>query len=300
MSKHTPNVATKRPTSLRRSRLWHYPLASLALLLPAPAGVAQLPPGGTTTWEIHAPEEIVTFLLFDPKTVGISLPAGLRFVSAGRAQMPEVAEYLKQHPEHADWAFSFIEITRHKAFILDGKEPKLPENGGIGLWFAPVDPSPLTIEIPKDKFNAIIAPSLGAVLALAVWVPDREYVAYMRARGHHAEYGMVTLVKDDAGAYRGEIRLDNLHVRGSATPKGEAEGDPVSGTQVLFEPGEKVVRAVVIAGGEARNRACTAEWSKSGEHSLARGVFVGPTYFTTYSEPLKGSAYSLRDAEKPK
>ena len=28
----------------------------------------QLPPGGTTSWEIQGPEEIVTFVLFDPKT----------------------------------------------------------------------------------------------------------------------------------------------------------------------------------------------------------------------------------------
>ena len=78
--------------------------------------------------------------------------------------MPEVQEYLKQHPDHAEGAFSFIEITRQKAFILDGKAPALPENGGIGLWFAPVDASHLIEGIGKDKFDSIIAPSLGALL----------------------------------------------------------------------------------------------------------------------------------------
>lgn len=73
----------------------------------------------------------------------------------------EVQEHLKQHPDHAGWAFSFIEITRQKAFLLDGKSPTLPENGGIGLWFAPVNPSQLVGEILKDRFDAIIAPSLG-------------------------------------------------------------------------------------------------------------------------------------------
>jgi hypothetical protein len=262
------------------------------------AQAQQLPPGGTTSWEIQEPEEIVTFVLFDPKAPGVSLPAGLRFVSARDAQMPEVLEYLKEHPEHADWVFSFIEITRQKAFLVDGRAPVLPENGGIGLWFAPVDPSQLAEEIPKDAFDNIIAPSLGAVLGLGIWIPDREYVAYMRARGHHAEYGMVTLVKDSTGAFQGEIRLPDLHVRSSATPHGDVQEDPASGTQVLFAPGERVVHAVVVTGSNARHRACDAEWSKEGDHPLARGVFVGPTYLTTYEAALKGSAYRLQEGTK--
>jgi hypothetical protein len=212
--------------------------------------------------------------------------------------MPEIQEYLKQHPDHAEWAFSFIEITRSEAFLIDGKGPMLPENGGIALWFAPVDPSKLAEEIPTDRFDTIIAPSLGAVLGLGIWIPDREYIAYMRARGHFADYGMVTLVKDSTGAFQGEIRLDDLHVRGSALPHGEVREDPESGTQVLFAPGEKVVNAVVVAGANGRHMDCTAEWSKEGRHPLSRGVFVGPTYFTTYGTPLKGSAYPLRDVKE--
>lgn len=251
---------TTRGEMLHKFALWECLLTCLALIsAPSTASSQELPAGGTTLWEIRQPEEIVTFVLFDPKAPGIALPAGLRFVSASDAQMPEVQEYLKEHPEHAKWAFSFIEITRQEAFLIDGKGPTLPENGGIGLWFAPVDPSQITEEIPKDKFDTIISPSLGAVLGLGVWIPDREYVAYMRARGHHAEYGMVTLVKDSTGAYQGAIRLDDLHVRGSALPHGDVREDPASGTQVLFAPGEKVVHAVVVAGANARHLACTAE-----------------------------------------
>jgi hypothetical protein len=284
---------------VRGSAPWGLLLACLALIsAPSAASAQQLPAGRTTSWEIQAPEEIVTFVLFDPKARGVSLPAGLQFVSARDARLPEIQEYLKQHPDHAEWAFSFIEITRQKAFMIDGKGPKLPENGGIGLWFAPVDPSQLAQEIPKDRFDTIIARSLGAVLGLGIWIPDLQYVAYMRARGHHAEYGMVTLVKDSAGAFQGEIRLNDLHVRVSALPHGDVREDPASGTQVLFAPGEKVVHAVVVAGAKARHLVCTAKWSKEGNHPLSRGVFVGPTYFTTYEAPLKGGAYRLRDVKR--
>lgn len=275
-------------------------VASLIAIGALPVAAAQqLPPGGTTSWEIQGPEEIVTFVLFDPKAPEVSLPTGLRFVSARDARMPEIQEYVKKHPEQAEWAFSFIEITRQKAFLIDGRAPALPKNGGIGLWFAPVDPSQLTKEISKDVFDSVIAPSLGAVLGLGIWIPDREYVAYMRARGHHAEYGLVTLAKDSKGAFQGEIRLDDLHIRGSARPRGDAREDPESGTQVLFAPGDEVVHAVVIAGSSARHRSCEADWSKKGDHPLARGVFVGPTYMTTYDAPLKGSAYRLRDIVEP-
>lgn len=262
------------------------------------ARAQELPAGGTTAWEIQGPEEFVTFLLFDPKAPGVSLPAGLQFLSAQDAGMPEILEHLKLHPEHSEWAFSILEITRHKAFLLDGRAPKLPENGGIGLWFAPVDPSQLAGEISQEAFDSIVVPSLGAVLGLGIWIPDREYVEYMRVRGHHAEYGLVTLEQDSTGVFHGEIRLDDLQVRSSAKPQGDPQEDPTSGTQVLFAPGESVVQAVVIAGSGASNRLCEAEWSKEGKHPLASGVFVGPTYMTTYKAPLKGSAYRLRESAK--
>lgn len=293
------NAGTNRRVLRRASALWRFLVGPLTFIGALSVAVAQqLPPGGKTSWEIQGPEEIVTFVLFDPKAPGVSLPAGLRFVSARDAKMPEIQEYLKEHPEQADWAFSFIEITRQKAFLIDGRAPALPKNGGIGLWFAPVDPSQLAKEISKDVFDNIIAPSLGAVLGLGIWIPDREYVSYMRTRGHHAEYGTVTLVKDGTGAFRGEIRLDDLQVRVSAIPQGHPREDPEGGIQVLFAPGERVVNAVVVAGSTSRHRVCTASWSKKGDHPLSRGVFVGPTYLTTYDAPLKGSAYQLRKPDK--
>lgn len=290
--------------SALRAFLVRFSSFTVCAMVLAPSGdfsttlAQQLPPGGTTTWVIEEPEEIVTFALFDPKTPGIPLPNGLQFVSARDVGMPEIQEHLKEHPERADWAFSFIEITRERAFTIDGRTPKLPADAGIGLWFAPVDASQLRSEVSGELFDSIVAPSLGAVLGLGVWVPDQEYVSYMKARGHHAEFGTVTLVQDSMGAYQGEISLTDLSIKCSATPHGDVRVDSASGTQVLFAPGEKVMGAVVIAGGNSRNRVCDAKWSKSGKHPLSNGVLVGPTYLTTYDAPLRGSAYRLQDADK--
>lgn len=242
-------------------------------------------------------EVIVTFLLFDPKDPAVALPKGLRFVSAREVSKdsPEFQEHLKQHPEHSDWAFSFVEFIRPKTWVLDGKALTLPENGGISVWFAPVDHSQLAAEVSKDRFEAVIAPSPVGILQLGFWIPDREYVAYMRACGHHAEYGMVTLVKDGKGSFHGELQLAELNVKASATPHGEVRNEPDPFTQVFYELGKRVENVVVLRGGDVRERACTAEWSKKGDHPLSRGVIVGPTVLNVEG-PLKGSAYRLKEA----
>lgn len=278
-----------------RSHGWSLLFALLAMISAFSVAMAKdLPPGGTTKWEIQEVEAIVTFLIFDPKDPAVALPTGLRFIPAREVEFPELQAHLKQHPEHSDWAFSFFEFIRPKAFLLDGKAPTLTENAGISVWFAPVDHSQLAAEVSKDKFETVIAPSPDAVLVLGFWVPDREYVAYMRGRGHHAEYGKVTLVKDSIGAYQGEIQLAELNIKASATPQGEVRLEPDPFTQVLFEPGEKVENVVVLAGGNVRERDCTAEWSKKGDHPVSRGVFLGLT-FLTIEGPFKGSAYRVGD-----
>ncbi len=107
---------------------------------------------------------------------------------------------------------------------------------------------------------------------------------------------MVTLGKDSNGAFQGEIQFGGLNVKASATPKGEIRHEPASFTQVFFAPGERVDNVVVLAGGNVRERDSTAEWSKTGDHPLSRGVFVGPT-FLTIEGPLKGSAYRVGESK---
>lgn len=276
---------------------WIYVLTGVTLTSAWSAAPAQqLPPGGATSWEMQELEVIVTFLLFDPKDPAVALPKGLRFVSAREVarESPEFQEHLKQHPDQTDWAFSFVEFVRPKTWVLDGKALALPENRAIGAWFAPVDHSQLAAEFPKEKYEAVIAPSPVGILVLGLWVPDREYVAYMRARGHHAEYGRVTVTKDDKGMFQGEMQVGELNVKASATPtpQGETRNEPDSFTQVFFEPGKTVKNVVVLAGGNVRERECTAEWSKTGDHPFTRGAFVGPTILNVEG-PLKGSAYRL-------
>jgi hypothetical protein len=260
--------------------------------------VAQdLPPGGETEWEIEELEVFVTFLLFDPEDSAVALPKGLSFIPASEVPAPEFQEHLKKHPEQSNWVFSFVEVIRPKTWRLDGKSPQFPKDGAIGVWFAPVDHSQLAAEVSRTSYDSILAPSPDAVLVLGLWIPDRGFVDYSRARGHHAEYGMVTLAKDSSGTFHGEIRLTDLNVEVSATPHGEVRNEPDPFTQIFFEPGRKIQNVVVLAGANASERDCSAEWSKKGSHPVSRGAFVGPT-FHTFEGPLRGSAYGIAGAER--
>jgi len=241
---------------------------------------------------MEALEVVVTFLLFDPKDPGISLPKGLRFITLGEIDAPEFRDHLNQYPEQSNWAFSIVEFVRPKTWLLDGKALILPENRGIGVWFAPVDHSQLGDEIAKDEYDSIIAPSPDAVLVLGLWIPDREYVNHMRGRGHHAEYGMVTIFEDSDGMFHGELKLDELNVSVTGTPHGDVTYEPEPFTQVFFEPGDSVERIVILAGRNSRERGFNAKWSKGGDHPVSRGFFVGPT-FLNVEGPLHGSAYRL-------
>jgi hypothetical protein len=97
-------------------------LALVAVMGASSIAVTQeLPPGGTTRWEMEELEVVVTFLLFDPKDPGVALPKGLRFISLREMDAPEFQVHLKKNPEHSEWAFSFVEFVRPKTWILDGK-----------------------------------------------------------------------------------------------------------------------------------------------------------------------------------
>lgn len=291
-----PNHEMHRTPGRRSCRRNLFLAALLVFSAPCVAEAPRLPPGGTTHWDMEELEVIVTFLLFDPKDPGIALPKGLRLISLSEVNEPEFQDHLKEHPERSDWAFSFVEFVRPRTWVLDGKSPTFPANGSIAVWFAPVDHSQLAAEVPKASYERVIAPSPDALLVLGLWIPDREYAAYMRARGHKAEYGMATLTVDGDGTFHGELRLDDLTVQTTATPHGDVSGEPDPFTQVFFEPGKAVEKVVVLTGSNARERECEATWSKDGDHPLSRGAFVGPT-FLNVEGPLSGSAYRISGGE---
>lgn len=289
--------ASTRSESRLPTYSWGHFLAAMVVLGASCITMAQeLPTGGTTEWEMEELEVVVTFLFFDPDDPGIALPKGLRFISLSEMDAPVFQDHLKANPERSDWAFSFVEFVRPKTWILDGRVPSLPENGRMAVWFAPVDHSQLGAEVSKERYDKVIAPSPDALLVLGLWIPDREYAAYMRDRGHRAEYGMATLIEDSNGTFHGELQLDDLIVKASATPQGEVTSEPDPFTQAFFEPGETVEKVVILTGRNARERDCAADWSKKGDHPLARGAFVGPT-FLNVEGPLKGSAYRIGDGQ---
>lgn len=285
----------------RRSPSWHRPTRPLELGLAVVfflAGCVETrtdspPPDGAESWEIRDTEEIVTFALFDPDASGVELPRGLRFMRADEMPMPFVQEYVEQRPDVAGWAFTFIEITKQHEFLIDGRGPSLPRDGAIALWFAPVDASELVEATAGEPLSQAILEAQGSVVGLGIWMPDREFVAYMREKGHHAEYGEATLAEDGTGGYRGALRLDGLSIQVSARPEGDPQTEAGSGTQIVFSPLACPSRAVVIAASDPSHQSCAAEWTLAGSHPLGGALLLGPTFRTTYPDPLKGRVFSV-------
>lgn len=273
-------------------------LFASALAIPLSSGLptdaAALPTstqdGGSGRWFVDGPEEIVTWVLFDPASVGDRLPADLRFVTVAELAAGNVGwarAWLEEHPGQGAWGVSFLEIVRAAKFEIDGRPPDWPTHGAFALWAARVVP----LQSPSE-------PSEGGLplLILDAWLPDQAFVAGMRAAGHYATFGDVGLSQNAEGRWRGTITIPGLDVIAECTPTGPVTGGPESaGQQVLFPPRAGGVDAVVqvsFSGHRLQDCASPATLVARGDHPLSRAVVLEPATFQ--------SGYSLVGVALPR
>lgn len=258
----------------------------LSLAINSLGQMPTLPEGAQTKWVVAGPEEIVSYLIFDPATVAELLPKFLRFITIkelAEAGVPWAKEHLDKFPAHAEWSISFIEIVRMKTFTIDGRSPNWPAGGAAALWFARVEPSDPTGDLGPGK----------PFLALAFWLPDKEYVAYMRGKGHFATFGDARLRQDADGSWLGSVEADGLSLVAKCSPGDETAGFGSAGMQAIFPPANSGITSVVrIAFAGHRERPCGegASWKFMGVHPLARGMILGATSFQ-FGYDLIGGAY---------
>jgi len=259
---------------------------SLLIALEAVAQIPDLPKGARTHWIIREPEEIVSYLIFDPATVKERIPSFLRFITIGELAADQIfwaKEHLGKNPTHADWGISFIEIVRMKIFEIDGHSPQWPENGAAALWFARVVPADSTSELGPGK----------PFLALEFWMPDSMYVGYMRSKGHYARYGDVRLHRNSEGKWIGSIDADGLSVVSECMPTGKVEGFGSSGMQVFVPPAQSGITTIVrVAFAGHQERLCSEDsfWQFRGVHPLIKGMTLGPSSFQ-FGYDLIGGSY---------
>ena len=260
----------------------------------APVQTLAIPVGAQTRWVVGQPYEIVAYVTFDPATVECRLPQTLRFINVkelAATGVPWAMDYLAEHPAHGHWGVSFLEIVRTGIFTIDGHAPNWPEQGAVALsvrWVAPS--APMTDLGPGQPF-----------LVLEFWMPDRAYVAYMRAKGHYATYGDVKLFQDSDGNWRGRVDVAELSIVAKCVPTGAVKGGVRSGgMQAFFPPRSSKMDGVVrVAFKGHRVQDCEREssWNLQGKHPLARGVVLRPSTFQ-FGYDLIGGVYSPRSVEE--
>lgn len=259
-------------------------IASLASVSPAEGGaqIPTLPDGAVSTWIVDGAEEIITHVIFDPRTVAERLPSGLSFVTmtdlvkAGNAQ---AQAHLETFPNQADWGVSFLEIVRQEVFRIDGRAPKQATGGAFALWFAGVKPAP---DNPRAEPGRLV---------LELWVPDSVYVEYMLSKGHYASYGDVRLSRTAEGVWKGSIVVPDLRVRARCRPAPDVRALP-PGKQLLYPPaGSAVNHKIRTAYAGHQERICDEEdWQISGSHPLSSAERIGGSV-VQFGYRLDGGAY---------
>jgi hypothetical protein len=256
------------------------------LVIDASAQNPALPEGAQTKWHVNDPQEIVSYLIFDPETVIERIPSFLRFITIEELAFSDISwakDYLKENPTQLNWGIGFIEIVRMKNFEIDGKSPEWPGNGAAGLWFARVA---YTDQKENDETGT-------PFLALDFWLPDSIYVSYMRSKGHFASYGDVRLQKKSTGEWVGSIDVEGLHVSCSCMPNNNITSSGSNAIQIIYPPENSGIKDFVIitlAGHKGQTCEDGSSWIFKGVHPLVNSIILGSTSFE-YGYSLTGGSY---------
>jgi hypothetical protein len=292
-SKHWLKIKTRsgKETVKKRIENWvinilRFFIIMLTLVAPGllvPVQVPPLPEGARTRWEIGGTDEIAIQLLFDTSTVVERLPEGLRFVTLAdvASKFPPAQAHLVAHPEHAHFGVSFLEIAHQDLFSIDGREPRWPKDGAIAFWAARVIPAGLKNDRARGQEHVL----------LLILVPDRAYVEYMKAKRHYAEYGDVSLRRDESGVRYGTIQTVGLQVEAKCKPTSELKvGGPTY--QTMYQPRGAMNTFLILAFSGNRDGECQGNWKISGSNPLTKAVIIGTSVFACCGSFL-GGAYAM-------
>jgi len=256
------------------------------LILNVSAQPPELPGNPRTRWIVESPEEVVTYLVFDPGTVADRLPDKLRFITIQELAEDRIswaADHLAEHPDQDSWGISFVEIIRADTFSINGREPDWGEQGAAGLWFARVAPADPGYDPGGGRLY----------LALEFWLPDRSFAEQMRENGYYASHGDVRLERNPEGRWAGRIKVPGLDLSCECVPEGEAAAYSSGGRQVIFPPagsGVTDVVRIVFIGHKIQECGEGSYWQYTGQHPLGRGITIGDSTFQ-FGYDLIGGAY---------
>lgn len=241
----------------------------------------QLPPGAVSTTEQGLSSELAVYLIFDPAPFKDQLPNGLLFrtLQEYAPRDPEVAEYLKTHPEHGGWARGYFEILHADNYRVDDVSARFGKRGGMAVWYA---------YLARPDQNDERARG-GQLIALESWISDAKLARQMRSKGFPISGADVQFWHDSKGLH-GRLKGRGFELSGTCLPEGAPEKVPLPLPAYLTVWTPRTISPTfeLLTGYGNMNQNCTGvEWKAQGEHPLIRAFLSR----AMGSDEISGTSY---------
>ena len=270
--------------------LW-FCLNFLALVSLISANFGKLPAGSTSKSKMGKTSEIVLYLVFDPSLIREEIPNNIRVLSLEEmaTKGDEFDKYLKLHPEHKKWAWSFFEIIGTESLSANDQIAKFTTKGGLAVWYVSCEQRD-----PKDPR------ALGyQMLAMGTWLSDQSLAAYCKSNGWPWEKGEIKYWEDDSGLINGLLKTADFEIMGICKRQKPIKMQakyPAYQTYWSPLPYARSFEVVTFYGHKAES--CSAQWTFKGNHPLIKAyhsraegsVLISGTEYS-WDYVLKGALY---------
>lgn len=227
------------------------------------AEFGKLPAGAIARSEMGKTCEIILMLVFDPGIIIEKVPKNIRILTLEEMAKSgnEIDKYLKSHPEHKKWAYSYFEIIGTESLNIDDRTASFTGKGGMAVWY-----------VPAEQRDHKDPRALGyQMIAMGTWLSDHTLAAYCRSKGWPWENGEIKYWEDESGLIHGHLKASDLDIKVTCKRQKPIKYQPeYPAYQTYWSPlpYTKTFEVVTYHGHQAST--CSAQWHFKGSHPLIK------------------------------
>jgi hypothetical protein len=262
-----------------------------AMLLSGCMKFVALPPGEISREADGPTDEIILYLAFDPALVPPNeIPTGIRFRSLEETAQKDadVARYVRDHPERANWTSSFLEIMRPGWLEFDGIRYRLEKDEAWAIWYA--------YAAREDKTDT--RPLGSQILELGTWLPNERLVEQTRAKGYPFDLGRAHFVYENPDRVVASLETPTLKVNATVALSGKPHPPwwKLPGVQTIWNRRGSAAAFEIVTYNGHRMRDATGTWQIEGTDLLAK-AFANRLSGATHVDTTEYAAgYRIRGA----